>query len=118
MEFVARTRARLLSANECKCIRSYRSHCTHAYSAPAPENSTHTVRLASSGTVDPSGAGGEGTGYTIYSNSFLLTMVPHSVITVSLATAMLPLLSRYAADGDHRSIGRLASGTLVLPAMP
>ncbi len=73
---------------------------------------TVVVRLASSGTVDPSGAGGEGTGYTIYSNSFLLTMVPHSVITVSLATAMLPLLSRYAADGDLRSIGRSVASTL------
>src|SRR4029077_9668998 len=50
------------------------------------------VRLASHGTV--SGASG-GAGYTIYSNAFLLTMVPHAIITVSLATAMLPLLSRY-----------------------
>ena len=73
---------------------------------------TVVVRLASSGTVDPSGAGGEGTGYTIYTNTFLLTMVPHSVITVSLATAMLPLLSRYAADGDLRSIGRSVASTL------
>ena len=61
------------------------------------------------------GAGGpgssEGTGYTIYSNSFLLTMVPHSIITVSLATAMLPLLSSYAADGEarrRRHVGLLA----------
>ena len=68
---------------------------------------TVVVRLASSGTSN-GGAGGpgssEGTGYTIYSNSFLLTMVPHSIITVSLATAMLPMLSSYAADG------RLADG--------
>jgi putative peptidoglycan lipid II flippase len=34
------------------------------------------------------------------------------VITVSLATAMLPLLSRYAADGDLRSIGRSVGSTL------
>src|SRR4029079_18658368 len=39
---------------------------------------TIVVRLASSGTVG--GAGSDGTGYTIYSNAFLLTMVPHSVI--------------------------------------
>jgi putative peptidoglycan lipid II flippase len=73
---------------------------------------TVVVRIASSGTVAPAGAGGEGTGYTIYSNSFLLTMVPHSIITVSLATAMLPLLSRYAADGDLAAVGTSVSNTL------
>ena len=73
---------------------------------------TVVVRIASSGTVDPAGAGGEGTGYTIYSNSFLLTMVPHSIITVSLATAMLPLLSRYAADGNLAAVGTSVSNTL------
>ncbi len=66
---------------------------------------TVVVRLASSGTVD--GAGPDGTGYTIYSNSFLLTMVPHSIITVSLATAMLPLLSSYAAEGNLAAVGSL-----------
>jgi putative peptidoglycan lipid II flippase len=83
---------------------------------------TVVVRLASRGTVGPGtgpgggGAGGpggpEGTGYTIYSNSFLLTMVPHSIITVSLATAMLPLLSSYAADGRLSQVGSAVSSTL------
>ncbi len=77
---------------------------------------TVVVRLASSGTVDlvPGGDAGstEGTGYTIYSNSFLLTMVPHSIITVSLATAMLPLLSSYAADGRLADIGAAVASTL------
>ncbi len=79
---------------------------------------TVVVRLASRGTVG-SGAGGtggpgnpEGTGYTIYSNSFLLTMVPHSIITVSLATAMLPMLSSYAADDRLADVGRAVSSTL------
>ena len=74
------------------------------------------VRIASSGTVDSGGGAGpgsaEGTGYTVYSNAFLLTMVPHAIITVSLATAMLPLLSSYAAQGDLAAIGRSVSGTL------
>ena len=70
---------------------------------------TVVVRLASHGTVG--GASG-GAGYTIYSNAFLLTMVPHSIITVSLATAMLPLLSSYAARGDLPSVGRAVSSTL------
>lgn len=74
---------------------------------------TVVVRLASSGTVESGpGASGDGTGYTIYSNSFVLTMVPHSIITVSLATAVLPLLSTYAADGDLPAIGRQVSRTL------
>ncbi|MEO5651403.1 MAG: murein biosynthesis integral membrane protein MurJ [Marmoricola sp.] len=76
---------------------------------------TVVVRLASGGTVGASatGSGGtEGTGYTVYSNSFLLTMVPHSIITVSLATAMLPLLSTYAAEGSLAAIGRTVSSTL------
>jgi putative peptidoglycan lipid II flippase len=83
---------------------------------------TVVVRLASRGTVGPGtgpgggGAGGpggpEGTGYTIYSNSFLLTMVPHSIITVSLATAMLPLLSSYAAEGRFSEVGSAVSSTL------
>lgn len=77
---------------------------------------TVVVRLASSGTIGPGGPEGaaspEGTGYTIYSNSFLLTMVPHSIITVSLATAMLPLLSSYAADGRLADVGRAVASTL------
>jgi putative peptidoglycan lipid II flippase len=76
---------------------------------------TVVVRLASSGTVDPTGGGSastEGTGYTIYSNAFLLTMVPHSIITVSLATAMLPMLSSYAAQGNLAAVGRSVSATL------
>ncbi len=77
---------------------------------------TVVVRLASSGTVNPVAGGPagstEGTGYTIYSNSFLLTMVPHSIITVSLATAMLPMLSSYAADGRLADIGTAVASTL------
>ena len=65
---------------------------TSSYASPAAAPST-----------TPAPAADEGTGYTIYSNSFLLTMVPHSIITVSLATAMLPMLSSYAADGQPRA---------------
>ncbi len=69
---------------------------------------TVVVRLASHGTE----ASTKGTGYTIYSNSFLLTMVPHSIITVSLATAMLPMLSSYAAEGKLSSVAGAVSSTL------
>ncbi len=66
---------------------------------------TVVVRLASGGTaaaVD----GGTGTGYTVYAQSFLIVMVPHSVITVSLATAILPRLSDRANVGDLPGLAR------------
>lgn len=65
------------------------------------------VNIASSGT-----AGGHGTGYTVYANAFLLVMVPHAIITVSLATAILPRLSRLAAEDDLRGLGRTISSTM------
>ncbi|NUR07123.1 MAG: murein biosynthesis integral membrane protein MurJ [Nocardioidaceae bacterium] len=78
---------------------------------------TVVVRIASSGTADAvasacEASAGRGTGYTSYSYSFLLTMVPHSIATVSLATAMLPRLSAYAADGDLAGVGRTVASTL------
>ena len=63
---------------------------------------TIVVRLASSGTADND----DGTGYTIYAQTFLLVMVPHSVVTVSLATAILPRLSASAADADLGGTGQ------------
>ncbi|MCD4523748.1 murein biosynthesis integral membrane protein MurJ [Nocardioides sp. cx-173] len=66
------------------------------------------VNLASGGTAD----GGDGTGITIYSSTFLIMMVPHSVVTVSLATAILPRLSASAADGDLAGLAASLSSTL------
>jgi putative peptidoglycan lipid II flippase len=78
---------------------------------------TVVVRIASSGTADAvtsacHSGGGNGTGYTIYSSAFLLVMVPHSVATVSLATAMLPRLSGLAADHDLTGVARTVASTL------
>jgi putative peptidoglycan lipid II flippase len=79
---------------------------------------TVVTRLASSGTaqaaLDGCGAGGgtQGTGYTVYSQSFLIVMVPHAIVTVSLATAILPRLSSSAADGDLRALAGTLSHTL------
>ena len=44
-------------------------------------------------------AGDAGAGYSVYANAMLIMMVPHSIITVSLATALLPRLSDLASDG-------------------
>lgn len=40
----------------------------------------------------------------IYSNSWLLLQVPYGVIGVTLLTAIMPRLSRNAADGDDRAV--------------
>lgn len=72
---------------------------------------TVVVRLASGGT-GCGGTGDAGTGYTVYSTTFLIVMVPHSVITVSLATAVLPRLAASAADGELQALARTLSGTL------
>jgi putative peptidoglycan lipid II flippase len=52
-------------------------------------------RLASGATV-----GGRGAGLAAYYNAYAVWVLPHSLITVSLATAMLPAASRLAAAGD------------------
>ncbi|MDO5498421.1 MAG: murein biosynthesis integral membrane protein MurJ [Propionibacteriaceae bacterium] len=52
-------------------------------------------RLATSAT-----AGGSGAGLTVYNNAYLVFLLPHSLITVSLATAMVSSASRLAAAGD------------------
>ena len=76
---------------------------------------TVVVKIASSGPADAvavCGTSQDGTGYTVYSYAFLLVMVPHSIATVSLATAMLPRLSGSAADGDLRGVARSVGATL------
>jgi putative peptidoglycan lipid II flippase len=72
---------------------------------------TVVVRLASSGTAEGTAAD-PGTGYTVYSSAFLLVMVPHSIITVSLATAILPRLSARAADADLAGLATTLVSTL------
>ena len=62
-------------------------------------------RLATSATV-----GGNGAGLTAYSNAYAVWILPHSLITVSLATAMLPSASRLAHAGDLRGWRRSRCG--------
>ncbi|MGL5825488.1 MAG: murein biosynthesis integral membrane protein MurJ [Nocardioides sp.] len=72
---------------------------------------TVVVNLASGGTAGGCGAT-SGTGYTIYAYTFLLAMVPHSIVTVSLATAVLPTLSRLAADDSRADLARTLAEVL------
>lgn len=69
---------------------------------------TVVVHLASGGTA----ADADGTGYTVYANAFLIVMVPHSVVTVSLATAILPRMSARAASDDRAGLARTLAETL------
>jgi putative peptidoglycan lipid II flippase len=43
-------------------------------------------------------------GFTSYNKAYLLFVLPHSVITVSLVTALLPRMSRAAAASDLRAV--------------
>jgi putative peptidoglycan lipid II flippase len=67
------------------------------------------VRLAGSGTAHHTP---DGTGYTVYTSTFLMIMVPHAIITVSLATAILPRLSAHAEAGDRRAVARTLAPAL------
>jgi putative peptidoglycan lipid II flippase len=67
------------------------------------------VRLASTGTAAGTD---DGTGNAVYSSAFLIIMVPHSIVTVSLATAILPRLSGFAEAGDQRALARTLAPAL------
>lgn len=62
-----------------------------------------------------------GIGFTAYSNAVTLWVLPQSVVTVSIVTALLPRMSRAAHAGDHRSVGDAlsyslrATGVLIVP---
>ena len=63
-----------------------------------------------------------GVGYTPYNNAFLIFMLPHSVITISVVTALLPKLSLYAIERRFEAVHdelikaiRLV-GTVIVPS--
>jgi putative peptidoglycan lipid II flippase len=59
--------------------------------------------------------------YTIYTNSWLLLQVPYGVLGVSMLTAIMPRLSKSAADGDipgivdNLSTGSRMSAVMLIP---
>lgn len=66
---------------------------------------------------------GKGAGLFAYSNAYLIFILPHSILTVSVVTGLLPRMSRAAADGalakvrDDLSTGwRLTAVSTVLVA--
>jgi putative peptidoglycan lipid II flippase len=66
-------------------------------------------KLATGATV-----GGQGGGLTTYANAHAVWILPHSLITVSLATAMLPSASRLAAAGDLAGVAAETMRTIRL----
>ncbi|MGB4629331.1 MAG: murein biosynthesis integral membrane protein MurJ, partial [Propionicimonas sp.] len=82
------------------------------------------TNLASTATpIDPvTHVAMAGAGLNAYQNAYLIWILPHSLLTVSLATAMLPAASRAAAAGDTSGVAtetnralRLAT-TFLLPS--
>ncbi|HEY5979068.1 MAG TPA: murein biosynthesis integral membrane protein MurJ [Microlunatus sp.] len=57
---------------------------------------------------------GDGGGIAAYGYAYAIWILPHSLITVSLATAMLPSASRLAAAGDLRGVAEETTRTMRL----
>ncbi|WP_245240453.1 murein biosynthesis integral membrane protein MurJ [Streptomyces spiramenti] len=49
-------------------------------------------------------AGYPGTGFIAYSSALLIWQMPQAIITVSIMAALLPRISRAAADGDNAAV--------------
>lgn len=67
------------------------------------------TRLATSANVAATRAGEIAAGLTTYQKAHLIFILPHSVITVSLVTALLPQLSRLAHERDFEEMGNQVS---------
>jgi putative peptidoglycan lipid II flippase len=63
------------------------------------------LAIAGSASDDP----GAKAGLFAYSTAMLIILVPHGIVTVSLATAALPQMSALAADGDMTELERLSA---------
>ena len=81
------------------------------------------TRLSTSAGLRAAGDGiTAGVGYTAYSSAYQLWVVPQGIITVSLVTALLPHMSRAAADGDLPGVcedlsrSLRTSATAIVPA--
>jgi putative peptidoglycan lipid II flippase len=66
------------------------------------------LAIAGSASDDP----GAKAGLFAYSTAMLIILVPHGIVTVSLATAALPQMSALAADGDTAEVARLSARSI------
>ena len=72
------------------------------------------TRLATQANVNAALQGDVAAGLTTYQKAHLVFMIPHSIITVSIVTALLPALSRVAHAGKLSQVGRDVSGAMRL----
>ena len=69
-------------------------------------------RLGNRATLEGAEKGQSAAGSAVYELGFLVSQVPHGVITVSLATAIIPTLSAMAAEGRYERFRLELSRTL------
>ncbi len=76
------------------------------------------TRIATSANVDGAVDGKPAAGLAVYNLGFLISQLPHGVITVSLATAIIPTLAGLAADRRYDrfrvELGRTVRMALVI----
>jgi len=64
-----------------------------------------TVNISTSAAVRSAGEGIKtGVGYTPFSNAYLIMMLPYSIVTISIITALLPHMSKLAIDGKREEV--------------
>jgi len=77
-----------------------------------------TVNLATRAAVLAQGQGIDyGVGYTPYANAYLVMLLPHSIVTISIVTALLPGLSKLAFDKKLSEVRDQLSKALRLTAI-
>ena len=69
-------------------------------------------RLATTANVLAQAEGLPAAGITTYQKAYLIFFLPHSIVTVSLVTALLPGLSRVAAARDFGSFSRVLTDSM------
>lgn len=87
--------------------------------------STNNLAAMADGFIGQGGAQGSVVGILAYSTAFMIFMVPQSLITVSLTTAIFTRMAGAVADGDDRAVAEnyhlgvrtITSLTLVAAAM-
>jgi len=74
-----------------------------------------TINIATSAAVKSAADGiTTGVGYTPYANAYLILILPHSIITVSIVTALLPKLSNLVIDKKYKDVSDSMSLTMRL----
>ena len=80
------------------------------------------TQLATWAGANADKSGFQGTGITAYNNALLIWQMPQAIITVSVMAAVLPRISRAAADGDIAAVrddisyGLRTSAVAIVPA--